>query len=137
MRKRLFGLAPRYELAADDDPSFGEIDLLADLHHSIPAGPLHSGTDELGADVAFAEVLLVHPATCLCPVQVPSAFPQSFRMRERRRRSSRPYAGSPFPVLPEGSRAARGGGFPAAPDRNAPSRKDRKSAYVSPRPQGV
>ena len=55
-------LAARDELAADDDAALGEADLLADLRHLVPARALDGGRDELGADVALAEVLLVHLA---------------------------------------------------------------------------
>jgi len=48
------------ELSPDDNASLGERDLFADLHHAVPTSPLHGGTDELRADVAFAEVFLVH-----------------------------------------------------------------------------
>ena len=53
------GLAAGDQLAADDDPAFGEIDLFANLRQDIPARLLDGGRDELGADVAFAERLLV------------------------------------------------------------------------------
>ena len=56
------GLAAGDQLAADDDAALGEADLLADLRHLIPARLAHGGRDELGADVAFAEGFLVHPA---------------------------------------------------------------------------
>ena len=39
---------------------FGKSDFLADLHHPVPARALDGGTDELGADVAFAEIFLVY-----------------------------------------------------------------------------
>jgi hypothetical protein len=39
-----------------------EADLLAYLHHSIPASALDCRADELGTNVALAEVFLVHPA---------------------------------------------------------------------------
>ena len=55
-----FGLAAGDQLAADDDPALGEADLLANLGHLIPARLLDGRGDELGADVAFAEELLVH-----------------------------------------------------------------------------
>ena len=55
--------------------SVGEIDLLADLHHPVPAGAFDGGADELGADIALAEIFLVHAVTCLFHAQEPSAFP--------------------------------------------------------------
>ena len=69
------GLAARYQFAADDDAPLGESDLLADLHHPVPARAFDGGTDELGADVALAEVFLVHAVICLFHAQAPSAFP--------------------------------------------------------------
>ena len=54
------GLSAAYELAADDDAAIGEAHLLADLQHLIPARLAKGGRDELGADVAFAEVALIH-----------------------------------------------------------------------------
>ncbi len=33
---------------------------LADLHHPVPARALNGGTDELRADVAFAEIFPVY-----------------------------------------------------------------------------
>jgi len=53
------GLATGDQPAADDDPAFGERDLLSNLRQDIPARLLDSGRDELSADVAFAEVFLV------------------------------------------------------------------------------
>jgi hypothetical protein len=53
-------LATGDKLAAHDDAAFGESDLLANLHHPIPARALDCGADELGTDVALAEVFLVH-----------------------------------------------------------------------------
>ena len=69
------GFAARDELSPDNDASLGEIDLLADLHHPVPARAFHCGADELGADVALAEVFLVHAVICLFHAQAPSAFP--------------------------------------------------------------
>jgi hypothetical protein len=46
------------ELSSGDDASFGEDDLLADLHHPVPARAFHCGAYELGADIALAEVFL-------------------------------------------------------------------------------
>ncbi len=54
------GLAARDQLAADDDAALGETDFLANLEHGIPSGLYDGGRDELGADVAFAEVFFVH-----------------------------------------------------------------------------
>ena len=69
------GFAAGNELAANDDAALGEGDLLADLHHPVPARAFHGGADELGADVALAEVFLVHAVICLFHAQAPSAFP--------------------------------------------------------------
>ena len=57
------GLAASDQLAADDDASLGEADFLANLQHFIPAGLLDCRGDELGANSAFAEGLLVHAQT--------------------------------------------------------------------------
>jgi hypothetical protein len=59
------GFAARDELAADDDASFGEVDLLSNLHHPIPARAFYCGAGELGTDIALAEVLLVRKAELL------------------------------------------------------------------------
>jgi hypothetical protein len=56
----LLRLAARHELAAHDDPALGEIDLLQNLHHLVPAGALDGRQDELRADIAFGESALVH-----------------------------------------------------------------------------
>ena len=53
-------LAPADQLAAHDNASFGEADLLANLRHRIPASISNGWCDELCTDVAFAEVFLVH-----------------------------------------------------------------------------
>jgi hypothetical protein len=58
-----FGPQMGFAVGTDDDAALCESDLLADLHHPVPTRALHGGTDVLGADVAFAEVLFVHPAT--------------------------------------------------------------------------
>jgi hypothetical protein len=52
------------KLAAQDDAAFSEGDLLANLHHPVPGRPLDGGADELGTDVALAEVFLVHKFYC-------------------------------------------------------------------------
>jgi len=54
------GLPAGNEFSADDDAPFGKSDFLADLHHPVPARALDGGTDEFGADVAFAQVSLVY-----------------------------------------------------------------------------
>ena len=54
------GLAAGHQLAAHDDAAFGEAHLPANLRGLIPAGLNDGGGDVLGADVGFAEVLLVH-----------------------------------------------------------------------------
>ena len=69
------GFAARNKLAPDDDASLGEIDLLADLHHPVPARAFDGGAYELGADVALAEIFLVHAVICLFHAQAPSGFP--------------------------------------------------------------
>jgi hypothetical protein len=56
----LNGSATGNELPPDDDTSLGEGDLLTDLHHTVPACTFYRRADELGADIAFAEVFLVH-----------------------------------------------------------------------------
>jgi len=69
------GFAARNKLAPDNDASLGEINLLADLHHPVPARAFHCGADELGADVALAEVFLIHAVICLFHAQASSALP--------------------------------------------------------------
>src|SRR5580704_212264 len=54
------GFATSNELPPDDDTSLGEGDLLTDLHHPIPSSTFYCRADEFGADIAFAEVFLVH-----------------------------------------------------------------------------
>jgi hypothetical protein len=54
------GLATGNELSPNDDAALGEGDLLADLHHPVPPRALHCGAYELGADIALAQVFLVH-----------------------------------------------------------------------------
>ena len=66
----LLRLAARDQLAAHDDPALGEIDLLANLQHLVPAGALDGGQDELRADIAFGEAPFIHR-----PAQIPH-FPQ-------------------------------------------------------------
>jgi len=48
------------QFSADDDAPLGKSDFLADLHHPVAARALDGGTDELRADVAFAEIFLVY-----------------------------------------------------------------------------
>src|SRR5690606_33106361 len=43
----LLRLAARHQLAAHDDAALGEIDLLPNLHHLVPARALYCGQDEL------------------------------------------------------------------------------------------
>ena len=52
------GFATGNELSADDDAPLGEGNLLAELHHPVPARAFHGGAYELGADIALAEVFL-------------------------------------------------------------------------------
>jgi hypothetical protein len=54
------GLYSGDQLAPDDDPSSGKGDLLANLGQEIPSGLGQGWSDELRADIAFAEVFLVH-----------------------------------------------------------------------------
>ena len=64
------GFAAGDELATDDDASLGKGDLLADLHHPVPARAFDRGAYELGADIALAEVLLIHGSVAyICPFQ--------------------------------------------------------------------
>ena len=53
-------LASVDQLAAHDDAALGEAHFLADLRHFVPPGLAQCRSDELGADVAFAETFLVH-----------------------------------------------------------------------------
>src|ERR1019366_1432381 len=57
---RALGLTTGNELSPDDDASLGESNLLADLHHPVPARAFYCGTDEHGTDIALAEVFLIH-----------------------------------------------------------------------------
>ena len=43
----------------NNDASLGKVDLFADLHLLVPSRAFHGGADELGADIALAEVVLV------------------------------------------------------------------------------
>ena len=62
------GLPAGYQLSAHDDAAFGKSDFLADLHHPVPARALDGGTDEFGADVAFAQVPLIYGSVAyMCP----------------------------------------------------------------------
>jgi len=74
-RQRALCLATGNELSPDDDAALGERDLLAYLHHAVPARAFYGGAYELGADVALGEVFLVHAVICLFHAQAPSAFP--------------------------------------------------------------
>ena len=55
-----FRLAPSDHLSPDDDAPFCKRDLLTDLDGDVPARFFQSRSDELGADVPFAEAFLVH-----------------------------------------------------------------------------
>ena len=57
------GLTASDQLAANDDAALGEAHLLADLRHLIPTGQIHCRGNKLGADVTFAEEVLVHYLT--------------------------------------------------------------------------
>jgi hypothetical protein len=65
------------KLATHDNAAFGEGDLLANLRHPVPARALDGGADELGTDVALAEVFLVHtfywPTSGLCVLAMAEA----------------------------------------------------------------
>ena len=77
-------IAADHELAADDDAAFREIHLLPDLRLHIPPRLCERRRNELGADVAFGEVLIAHadhsqmnaefflPATSYLPLLAPS-----------------------------------------------------------------
>ena len=69
------GFAAGNELAPDNDAAFGEVDLFANLHHPVPARAFDGGAYELGADIALAEIFLVHAVICLFHAQGPSGFP--------------------------------------------------------------
>jgi hypothetical protein len=67
----LLRLAARHQLAANDDPALGKIDLLPNLHHFVPPSALDGRQDELRTDIAFGEASFVHlPARIPDPVQV-------------------------------------------------------------------
>ena len=59
---------PRNQLAANYDSASREEDLFTNLRLDIPTRLDHRGRDELSADIAFAEILFVHPSalTKLC-----------------------------------------------------------------------
>ena len=60
------GLATSDELSANNNAPLGEGDLFADLHHPIPACPLYRRAYKLGADIALAEIFLVHKVRRVC-----------------------------------------------------------------------
>src|SRR4026208_393490 len=60
--------------APDDDPALGEGDFLAKLGQLVPAGAAEGRGNELGADVALAELLLVHAAEAIV-YRALSSFP--------------------------------------------------------------
>ncbi len=66
------GLAAGHQLAAHDDAALGEGDLAADLGGLVPPSCDDGRRDVLGADVVFAERLLVHTGM---------GFPGEFRVR--------------------------------------------------------
>ena len=75
----LLRLAARHQLAAHDDAALGEIDLLPNLHHLVPACALDGRQDELGADIALGEASLVHtgqppPCSSLLEAASPAKF---------------------------------------------------------------
>lgn len=53
------GLAAGGQATTDDDPTFGEGDLFANLRQDVPARLLDGGRDELGANVAFTKAFFV------------------------------------------------------------------------------
>src|SRR5262245_31873408 len=56
-------ISPLHCLAADDDATPGDVDLLAELRHYVPLIAIYSDKrrcDELGANISFGEGLLVH-----------------------------------------------------------------------------
>jgi hypothetical protein len=57
---RALGLSASDHLAADDNAALREADFLAKLRDLVPASLTEGRRDELGADVALAELLLVH-----------------------------------------------------------------------------
>jgi len=61
------GLATGDKLSPNDDAPLGEGHLFANLHHAVPARALDSGADELGTDVALAEVFFVHTFVVVAP----------------------------------------------------------------------
>ena len=78
-------LAPADQLATHHDAALGEVDFLADLCHLVPARLAQGRGDELGADVAFAQALLVHGDWCgRHPGLAGPGEAQSFRLRLRR-----------------------------------------------------
>jgi hypothetical protein len=58
------GFAKGNELSAEDDAPLGEGNLIAELHHPVPARAFYGGAYELGADIAIAEVFFVHKIRC-------------------------------------------------------------------------
>jgi hypothetical protein len=53
-------LLPVHPEVPNDDAPVGEGHHLADLHHPVPARALDCGDYELGADIALAQVFLIH-----------------------------------------------------------------------------
>ena len=76
------GLAAGDQLAADDDAAFGEADLPANLRGFVPPGLYDGGGDVLGADVGFAERLLVRHSLHKVVRRLPS-LRESFLLRVR------------------------------------------------------
>lgn len=54
-----FGLAASVQLATDDDATFGEGDLFADLGVQVPAGSDDGWCDVFAANVALCQLLLI------------------------------------------------------------------------------
>jgi hypothetical protein len=72
----VLGFAAGDELSSDDDASLGKVDLLAYLHHPFPTRSFHCEADELGADIALAEVFLVHKVQSLSVKESCYALPK-------------------------------------------------------------
>jgi hypothetical protein len=63
----------------NNDASLGKVALFADLNLLVPSRAFHGGADELGADIALAEVVLVRtdfvqPLICANPKKNRAAF---------------------------------------------------------------
>jgi hypothetical protein len=84
-RSRRFRLAAADQLTADDNPAFGKADFFPDLR-VITSHPARrrAGVNELGADVTFADGVLVHVvrwAPADRPIPRPCLLPSIFGLR--------------------------------------------------------